>query len=40
MTLLTRGAILRRERKGQYRFADPLLEIYINRLGLGTPAIG
>jgi DNA-binding transcriptional ArsR family regulator len=29
MTRLTRNGILRRERKGQYRFTDPLLEIYI-----------
>jgi DNA-binding transcriptional ArsR family regulator len=38
MTRLTRGGILRRERKGQYRFADPLLEIYIRRVGLGSEA--
>jgi hypothetical protein len=38
MTRLTRNAVLRRERKGQYRFTDPLLEIYIRRVGIGTPA--
>lgn len=36
MTRLTRQEVVRRERKGQYRFADPLLEIYIARVGLGT----
>jgi DNA-binding transcriptional ArsR family regulator len=36
MTRLTRGGILRRERKGQYRFSDPLLEIYIRRVGIGA----
>jgi len=38
MTLLTRNGVLRRERKGQYRFTDPLLEIYIRRVGIGTQA--
>ena len=38
MTRLTREGIVRRERKGQYRFADPLLEIYVDRVGLGSAA--
>lgn len=38
MTRLKRNGILRRERKGQYRFIDPLLEIYIRRVGIGSAA--
>jgi hypothetical protein len=38
MTRVTRGGILRRERKGRCRFADSLLEICIRRVGLGSDA--
>lgn len=36
MTRLTRRHILTRQSKGQYRFTEPLLEIYIRRVGIGT----
>jgi hypothetical protein len=36
MTRLTRRNVLTRERPGFYRFTEPLLEIYIQRVGLGA----
>jgi hypothetical protein len=36
MTRLTRRHILTRQSKGQYRFTEPLLEIYIRRVGIGS----
>lgn len=36
MTRLTRRDVLTRERPGHYRFREPLLEIYVRRVGIGA----